>query len=87
MKSKKRKVSTYFLLIIIFTLIILLLFFNGNEILFAVDFSEYWSASRLTLAGENPYSSEAVMISQQEIGWPYEFPMMMFNPPWAMSLV
>lgn len=50
------------------------------------DFIEYWSASRLLLAGKNPYSTEGLSLLQR----PYtgsETPLIMWNPPWALSLL
>ena len=49
------------------------------------DFIEYWSASRLLLSGKNPYSTEELSLLQR----PYtgsETPLIMWNPPWALSL-
>lgn len=50
------------------------------------DFIEYWSASRLLLAGKNPYSTRELSLLQR----PYtgsETPLIMWNPPWVLSLL
>jgi hypothetical protein len=59
------------------------------------DFVEYWAAGRLFLAGDNPYSWEAMLELEKFAGMePYEspetgeeMPLMMFNPPWTLVFV
>ncbi|HKZ39467.1 MAG TPA: glycosyltransferase family 87 protein [Candidatus Hodarchaeales archaeon] len=51
------------------------------------DFIEYWSAARLTLDGKNPYSPELMFEIQKPAGWLEDRPLMMWNPPWALTLV
>lgn len=51
------------------------------------DFLEYWSAGRLQLTGNNPYSPEQLLALQQSIGWPWGGPLMMWNPPWTLFFV
>ncbi len=59
-----------------------------EQVLFAVDFTEYWSASRLLLKGENPYSIEAMWRIQSALpDWPYDHPVKLYNPPWVLSLI
>ena len=50
------------------------------------DFIEYWSASRLLLAGKNPYSTEELSLLQRSYTGS-EIPLIMWNPPWALSLL
>lgn len=50
------------------------------------DFVEYWSASRLLLTGGNPYSPSELMTVQQSVGWKDAAPLIMWNPPWTLSL-
>ena len=50
------------------------------------DFIEYWSASRLLLAGKNPYSTEELSLLQRPFTGS-ETPLIMWNPPWALSLL
>jgi glycosyl transferase family 87 len=50
------------------------------------DFIEYWSASRLLLAGKNPYSTEELTLLQRPLTGS-ETPLIMWNPPWALSLL
>ena len=51
------------------------------------DFIEYWAAARLLMEGKNPYSPELMLALQRSIGWTDERPLMMWNPPWALSVV
>ena len=51
------------------------------------DFIEYWAAARLLLEGKNPYSPELMFALQSSIGWSDQRPLMMWNPPWALSAV
>ena len=50
------------------------------------DFVEYWAAGRLNIAGRNPYLGDALLPLQQQVGWPKVEPLMMWNPPWALTL-
>lgn len=51
------------------------------------DFVEYWAAARLLLSGNNPYFPEALFALQKGVGWPEKTPLMMWNPPWTLTLV
>ncbi len=51
------------------------------------DFVEYWSASRLLLTHRNPYSSEEMLSIQRTAGWLESEPLMMWNPPWSLTLL
>jgi hypothetical protein len=51
------------------------------------DFVEYWSAGRLNLMGENPYSPEKLFQLQKQAGSIYVEPIMMWNPPWTLTLI
>lgn len=51
------------------------------------DFIEYWAAARLLLEGGNPYSAEQMLRLQNSIGWTDQRPLMMWNPPWTLSVV
>jgi Glycosyltransferase family 87 len=50
------------------------------------DFIEYWSASRLLLAGKNPYSTAELNLLQRPLTGS-ETPLIMWNPPWTLSLL
>jgi hypothetical protein len=50
------------------------------------DFVEYWAAGRLNITGGNPYLGDALLPLQQQVGWPKAEPLMMWNPPWALTL-
>lgn len=51
-----------------------------------LDFAEYWTAGHLNAAGENPYSGSNVRSVQRSLGLD-DTAIMMWNPPWALSLV
>ncbi|MFN8008923.1 MAG: glycosyltransferase family 87 protein [Terriglobia bacterium] len=51
------------------------------------DFIEYWTAVRLLMAGQNPYSAEWVLALQRSVGWTEQRPLMMWNPPWTLSVI
>src|SRR3990172_13387177 len=76
------------------SVLILMLFFSGSVHMkpdqvsaHMNDFIEYWSAARLTLDGKNPYSPELMFEIQKPAGWLEGRPLMMWNPPWALTLV
>jgi hypothetical protein len=50
------------------------------------DFVEYWAAGHLNALGQNPYDPESVHKLQDDIGRGADFPIMMWNPPWTLSL-
>jgi hypothetical protein len=50
------------------------------------DFIEYWSASRLLLAGENPYSNDELTLLQRSFTGS-ETLLIMWSLPWALSLL
>ena len=53
----------------------------------ANDFIEYWSASRILMAGGNPYSP-AELLSMEQQGVPsLEQPKILYNPPWMIPIV
>jgi hypothetical protein len=51
------------------------------------DFIEYWAAARLLMEGKNPYSPELMLALQSSVGWSDPRPLMMWNPPWTLSVV
>lgn len=51
------------------------------------DFLAYWSAARLQLTGQNPYSLEQLQKLQRAVGFNAEVPYMMWYPPWAFPLI
>ncbi|MFQ5856515.1 MAG: glycosyltransferase family 87 protein [Anaerolineae bacterium] len=48
------------------------------------DFVAFWSAGRLLLTGNNPYSAEQLYALQKSVGSTYGIPMMFWNPPWTL---
>lgn len=51
-----------------------------------LDFAEYWTAGNLNANGENPYSGANVRAVQRGLGLD-NTAIMMWNPPWALTLV
>jgi hypothetical protein len=51
-----------------------------------LDFTEYWVAGRLNLHGRNPYDGTLVREAQRALGLDATA-IMMWNPPWALTLV
>jgi hypothetical protein len=51
------------------------------------DFVEYWAAGCLNVLGGDPYSGEQLFELQREVGWAKDVPLMMWNPPPALTIV
>lgn len=51
------------------------------------DFIEYWTASHLLLAHQNPYGLPEVFHSQKALGWAEPNPLMFVCPPWTLPLL
>lgn len=51
------------------------------------DFTAYWAAGRLTLDGKNPYGAEDLMRVEQTLGWELPAPLMLWNPPWILTVL
>jgi hypothetical protein len=51
------------------------------------DFIEYWSAAKLTLEDRNPYDPSLLLLLQQAAGRKTDEAVMMWNPPWSLSVV
>jgi hypothetical protein len=51
------------------------------------DTMQYWSATRVNLAGDNPYDPETMLGVQRAAGWSKSRPAMMWNPPWTIPLM
>src|SRR5258707_7696020 len=57
-----------------------------NNLNVGSDFVEYWAAARLNLAGQNPYAGSAVWAVQHDLGFQFQGPVMMYNPPWGLAI-
>lgn len=69
------------------TLAVLLVSARRNPITLPLyDYVEYWAAGRLNLTGGNPYSADELLALQQQVGWTETRALMMWNPPWTLSL-
>lgn len=55
--------------------------------LFFDDFVEYWSAGKLNLTRGNPYDPNQLETLQLQTGRVENVPIMMWNPPWTLTLV
>jgi hypothetical protein len=51
------------------------------------DYVEYWSAGRLNNFGLNPYDPKLLLEMQQSVGWKFDWPLMMWNPPWTLAIL
>lgn len=51
------------------------------------DFIEYWCAFQLGRSGQNPYDSSLLFTFQRSIGWDENSALMMWNPPWLLTLL
>jgi hypothetical protein len=50
------------------------------------DFLEYWTAGNLNFNDGNPYSPTEMFSLQKQLGWDQPYPLMMFNPPWLLTV-
>lgn len=53
----------------------------------ANDWLEYWGAGTLFLRGANPYDPATLFALQKPLGWPFDEPVMMYNPPWIFPFL
>jgi hypothetical protein len=51
------------------------------------DFIEYWSAGKLFVHGDNPYSASMILAIEKSRGFTPNDPLIMLNPPWALPMV
>jgi Glycosyltransferase family 87 len=51
------------------------------------DFIEYWSAGKLFVHGDNPYSPSLILAIEKSRGFTPNDPLIMLNPPWALPMV
>jgi hypothetical protein len=51
------------------------------------DFVCFWSSARVIDRGGNPWSAQELLPLQNDNGWACTDPIVMWNPPWALSLV
>jgi hypothetical protein len=52
-----------------------------------IDFIQYWSAHKLLLSGQNPYNPSLLYRVELEEGLSDRDPIMMWNPPWLVTLL
>jgi hypothetical protein len=51
------------------------------------DSVQYWASARLLIMSGNPYSPDEMLELQRTVGWQDPSPLMMWNPPWTLSIV
>lgn len=51
------------------------------------DFVQYWAAAQVLLDGGDPYDAEALLAVEKSVGWPESEPLLLWNPPWTLTLV
>jgi len=51
------------------------------------DFAFYWTAARLVLDGQNPYSPSETVNLQNRLSFAGKGPLVMLNPPWVLPLI
>ncbi len=61
-------------------------FFADPKFLPPFDYLQYWAAGRLLLAGGDPYDADQLLALQEPAGWDRGQAVMMWNPPWALTL-
>lgn len=49
------------------------------------DFVAYWAVGRLALSGRNPYDVALIQEMQATVGWPHDWALVVWNPPWALG--
>ena len=47
----------------------------------------YWANDHLFGSGGDPYSASAMYAIERGLGWNYQQPLVLLNPPWALPLV
>ena len=80
-------------LIWVFSLVCFFLFFmiglkflNDSDSLPGPDFVPYWSAGKLNISGGNPYEPLQLQAIQDQTGFIQDEVMIMWNPPWIISI-
>jgi hypothetical protein len=61
-------------------------FYADPEFLPPDDFLQYWAAGRLNATGGNPYDADQLLALQQTAGRDKDRAVVMWNPPWALTL-
>jgi hypothetical protein len=61
--------------------------FSSSRVPLLHDYLEYWAAGRLNLNGQNPYSPALLRELQQAAGLEVDMAIVMWNPPWTLTLV
>lgn len=51
------------------------------------DFLEYWAAGELYRSGSDLYDPASILRLEQRVGWKEPLPLMMWNPPWTLTLL
>ena len=87
-QNRRRQIFRLVTLVLILISIGYMLTLPLDRVLSAVDFTAYWSASRLNLDGKNPYSIDGLYEFQiKELNWTHEAPVITHNPPWVLGII
>ena len=92
MRSPSDRIRGYLTIAVLIGLLVfggrqLGLLFSNSEMPLLHDYMEYWAAGKLNLEGENPYDPQRIREVQQEAGLQVDMAIMMWNPPWTLSVV
>ena len=52
----------------------------------SLDYRQYWGAARVLLSQDNPYDASTLGKMEALSGIMRDLPVMMWNPPWALTL-
>ena len=85
-KSLRRVLARLALLVTVAALILRASYLLRAGVPRVDDFSQYWAAGRLNLAGRNPYSPDELYILQRGIGLERDRAIIMYNPPWLLAV-
>ncbi len=53
----------------------------------ANDYVEFWGGARIAISGGDPYLPVSLLAIEKSVGWADPTPLMMWNPPWTITLV
>jgi len=90
--SLRRTLVHQFVFVYVFCLVLCSLLFPPRESVHFPefgenDFLEYWTASALLDQAADPYDPTLVLEVERSQGWTPDKPLMMWNPPWTVTLL
>jgi hypothetical protein len=82
-----RKIATYAGLVAIVAILAYLAATRARALALPTnDYVQYWAAGRLSLRGLNPYDPGRMLFLERSIGWPLDYPVMPYYPPWVLPV-